>query len=214
MTPQIPLILRLKRKEHKEIARAQDIIVEELFNVFDKAILRGGTAIWRCFGGNRFSEDVDVFIPKDKQKIDLFFEKLKQKGFEIVKKKISENSIFSKLKQNSTIVKFEALFKNANGILSEYQTVDSNILMVYSFTAEQFVNGKVDTYLNRLKVRDLYDIFFLLRHLKQKEMVKDQLTKLIKEFKSPLDEKNLKVIILEGLCPTVDEMLTYIKRWL
>ncbi|MBS3166435.1 nucleotidyl transferase AbiEii/AbiGii toxin family protein [Candidatus Woesearchaeota archaeon] len=210
----IPLILRLKRKEHKEIAKAQDLIVEELFNVFDKAILRGGTAIWRCFSGNRFSEDIDVFIPKDQQKIDLFFERLRQKGFEIEKKKISENSIFSKLKMNTSLVKFEAIFKTVKGVLSEYLTVDSNILTVYSFTAEQFVNGKVDTYLNRLKIRDLYDIFFLLRHIKQKELVKDQLNKLIKEFKPPLDKNNLKVIILEGICPTVEEMLTYIRRGL
>ncbi|MBM3309818.1 MAG: hypothetical protein FJY77_06125, partial [Candidatus Altiarchaeales archaeon] len=53
----IPLALRLKKQAHKKVAEAQDIIVRELYNVFDNAVLHGGTAIWRCYQGNRFSED-------------------------------------------------------------------------------------------------------------------------------------------------------------
>lgn len=46
------LHLRIKRMRHKEIAGAQDLIIEELYNKFNKAVFHGGTAIWRCCQGN------------------------------------------------------------------------------------------------------------------------------------------------------------------
>jgi len=51
----IPLILKLKKKSEKEIAYAQDIVVGELYKFFPDAVIHGGTAIWRCYQGNRFS---------------------------------------------------------------------------------------------------------------------------------------------------------------
>ncbi|MEM1546291.1 MAG: nucleotidyl transferase AbiEii/AbiGii toxin family protein [Candidatus Methanomethylicia archaeon] len=35
----------------------------EIYNSFPEAVIHGGTAIWRCYGSNRFSEDVDVYLP-------------------------------------------------------------------------------------------------------------------------------------------------------
>ena len=91
----IPLILRLKKAMHKEVAKAQDMVVEPLYRVFNGAVLHGGTAIWRCYNGNRFSEDIDVYIPKNVDKLELLFEFLERKGFGIEKKKIGANSLFS-----------------------------------------------------------------------------------------------------------------------
>jgi len=55
MTPQIPLNLKLNKRSEREIAYAQDVIVAELYKFFPEAIIHGGTAIWRCYQGNRFS---------------------------------------------------------------------------------------------------------------------------------------------------------------
>src|SRR3989344_3021756 len=151
----IPLILKLKKQNHKEIAKAQDIIVKEVYNIFDKAILHGGTAIWRCYNGNRFSEDVDFYIPKNKQQINSLFEKLKQE-FTVIKKKIGEKSLFSKLESNRNIVRLEALFKKQKGYLKEYEASDNNLITIYTLTPEQLIKEKVNAYLKRLKIRDLY----------------------------------------------------------
>ncbi len=161
----IPLILRLKKQMHKDIARAQDIIIKELYNMFDKAVLHGGTAIWRCYNGNRFSEDIDVYIHKDKKRINAFFENLKKKGFIINKKKIGEKSLFSRLVLNRTFVRFEALFKKPipEGSLKEYEGADGNFITVYTLTPEELTKEKIKAYLKRLKIRDIYDVFFLLR---------------------------------------------------
>lgn len=209
----IPLILKLKKETHKNIAAAQDILVEEMNNSLVNPVLHGGTAIWRCYKGNRFSEDIDAYITKDLTKINLFFKNLEKKGFIIEKKKISENSIYSEIKFNRTSVRFEALFIKKNGTLREYENIDGNLITVYTLTQEELINEKVDTYLKRLKVRDLYDIFFLLRYVQDKEIIKNKIKKLITEFKKPVDEKELKVLILEGIVPSVQKMYDYIKYY-
>ena len=211
--PEIPLILKLKKQMHKDIASAQDIIVKELYNVFDKAVFHGGTVIWRCYKGNRFSEDIDVYIPKDENKINTLFLNLEKRGFIIKKKKISKNSLYSSMELNRTLVRFEALFKEQKGSLKEYSTSDGNLIIVYTLTPEELIKEKTNAYLARLKIRDLYDIFFLLRYVQDKKHVSRELNRLIKEFKEPIDEKDLKVLIIEGLVPTTEKMSEYITRF-
>src|SRR3989338_2485843 len=135
----IPLILRLKKVNHREIAKAQDIIVQTLYEIFDNAVFHGGTSIWRCYKGNRFSEDIDVYIPKETDKINLFFNALLKKGFAIEKKKIAKNSIFSTLHFGRTVVRFEAIFKKASGSLKEYETADGNFITVYTLEPEELI---------------------------------------------------------------------------
>lgn len=207
----IPVILKLKRAAHKEIALAQDLIITSLYEAFDRAVLHGGTAIWRCYGGNRFSEDVDAYLPKDKEKIERFFGQLQKKGFTIEKKKIGENSIYSNLKLNRTSVRFEAVFKKTDGVLKDYETAEGNLITIYTLTPENLIEEKVNTYLKRLKVRDLYDIFFLLRKVQDKEAIKNKLKELVNNFKLPVDEKDLQVLLLEGLVPDAKKMLEYIR---
>lgn len=209
----IPLILRLKKARHKEIAKAQDLIVGELYNVFNNAVLHGGTAIWRCYKGNRFSEDIDVYLAKNNEKLSILFLNLEKKGFLIEKKKISENSLYSNLVLNGTAVRFEALFKNVDGVLKEYETADGNFISVYTISAEELIKEKTKAYLKRLKVRDLYDIFFLLRYA-DKSKVRQDIKKLSEQFNKPLDEQELKVLILEGLIPSAEKMIQYIKSFI
>lgn len=207
----VPIILKLKKTAHKETAKAQDIIVEELYKIFDNAVIHGGTAIWRCYQGNRFSEDIDVYLKKDEKKLHMLFENLEKRGFGIEKKRIKDNSLYSTLKLGRTSVRFEALFKEANGSLKEYETADGNIIMVYTLKAEELIHEKVNAYLKREKIRDFYDIFFLLRHVKEKNNIKEDIKRLLRDFKKSADRDNLKILILEGIVPDENKMLQYIK---
>ena len=202
----------MKKTSHREIAKAQDVIVETLYEVFNDAVFHGGTCIWRCYNGNRFSEDVDFYIQKDIEKINLFYNSLQNKGFLIEKKKIGENSIYSTLKLNRTLVRFEALFKKIKGSLKEYEKAEGNFISVYALTPEELIKEKVETYLKRFKVRDFYDIFFLIRHIQNMTNVKKEINKLLEHFKNPIDEKEIRVLIIEGIVPKTEEMLEYIRR--
>ncbi|MBS3080219.1 nucleotidyl transferase AbiEii/AbiGii toxin family protein [Candidatus Pacearchaeota archaeon] len=209
----IPLLLKLKKESHKQIAKAQDIIVETLYETFNNATMHGGTAIWRCYQGNRFSEDIDVYLSRKLDKINIFFSSLEKKGFKLEKKKISNNSIYSKLYLDRTSTRFEALFRNVKSVLKEYETGEGNYITVYTLSPEDFLLEKINTYLKRRKIRDLYDIFFLLRLIKPSDKIRNEIKKFINNYEKPIDEKELKTIIITGLVPDTDKMVQYIKNF-
>ena len=209
----IPLNLKLKKKIQKEVAYAQDVLVEELYNFFPKAIIHGGTAIWRCYNGNRFSEDVDVYIPRNLNKINDFFNILEKRGFNVVKKRIKENSVYSHLIFQEISVRFEATFQIKKPIFKRYETSESFFINIYTLSPEDLIVEKINTYLKRKKIRDLYDVFFLLNYIEKKDNIKKHANKLIKGFEKPIDEKNLKTIIISGAVPSSEQLLNGIKRW-
>ncbi len=205
----IPINLRTKRASHKTLSYAQDLIVQRMYDFFPNAVLHGGTAIWRCYQGARFSEDIDVYL-ETLEGANGFFDALAKQGFTITKKRIKDNSIYSAMEFNRETVRFEAVFKKIdNRILKEYETSEGLFISVYTLSAEDLVKEKVAAYLKRKKIRDLYDIYFLLRYIKDKvELDFDKLAQV-----KPIDEEHLKVLIMSGPIPSVQDMLNYIKKW-
>lgn len=209
----IPLSQRLKRRHHVEIARLQDIVVETLYRVFPESVLHGGTAIWRCYSGSRFSEDIDVYLEKDAERLEKLFNQLVAAGFAIAKKRVKDNSLYSKLIFNGTEIRLEAVFMKIKGIVKEYETYEGMLLNIYTLLPEDLVLEKISAYRKRGKVRDLYDIFFLLRYVKDAKKIMPKLKGLMEDFKKPLDEDGLKVLILVGISPKTEDMMEYIRRW-
>ena len=210
----LPLAKKLKKKIHREIALAQDLLIEEVFKAFNSAVLHGGTAIWRCYQSNRFSEDVDFYIsPKEKNKIENFFEELKSLNFKILKRKLTQNAFYSKLKYNGVEIRFEVLFKEIkNFSTKEYEMTDGTKIVVNTLSPEDLIKEKIEAYFSRFKIRDLYDIFFLLDFANKSE-IKNNLSHLLKNFKNPEDEKELKYLIIAGVTPKLEEILKKIKKY-
>lgn len=180
----------------------------EVYNFFPEAVFHGGTAIWRCYKGNRFSEDLDFYLA-DKKNVKAFLEKLAKLGFKIIKERIKDNSLYSELELERTRVRFEALFvKKASSAIKEYEMIDGNLLTVYTLSPEDLLQEKIAACLTRKKVRDLYDIFFLLRYAKQKPPYLDQITNC-----EIIDAENLPALILEGPELSVQQLRDYIKKW-
>jgi len=212
----LPIDKRLKKRMHKIVALAQDILVMEIYDHLSNAIIHGGTATWRCYGSNRFSEDVDVYLPLNmkKENFENFLSSLKGKGFVVEKFKKTNNSIFSKFSYTGVTVRFEVLFKNVkNFVTKAFEMSDGTSILVNTLNSEDMIIEKVSTYLKRRKVRDLYDISFLLKFVENKEKIKNALMKLTKEFMQPIDEKELKVLIISGSVPTVEDMLNTVRKW-
>ena len=80
---------KVEEKIHRAIALAQDIIILEIYEKSSSAVIHGDTAIWRCFGSNRFSEDIDVYFPLSfkNENFNLFPINLEKNGFKIEKLK-------------------------------------------------------------------------------------------------------------------------------
>jgi predicted nucleotidyltransferase component of viral defense system len=150
-------------------------------------------------------------LDNDKKKIKELFENLKRSGFTIKKEKVSANSIYSELEFERTSVRLEATFQKISGIICDYELSDGNYIAIYSLAPDSFIIEKINTYLKRLKVRDLWDIFFLIKNVDSPHEIQE-LGFLIKNYKKPIDEQDLKIIILEGIVPSPEEMIGYIKR--
>ena len=213
----LKLVDKLKKRMHKDIALLQDLVIDIVYEVFPNAVFHGGTAIWRCYEGTRFSDDVDVYLNRsDLKKIDLFKEKLKQRNLDIKKFKVTNNVIFAKISLNNIEMRFEASFlsiRNKDIIIKPYETIDGNYLNIFTFTAEDLIKEKVNTYLSRHLIRDLYDIYILLSYVENEKEIKNSLKQLLSKYKKPKDEGVLKTIVFIGAVPTTEQMLTVIKKW-
>jgi len=213
----LKLINRLKKRSHKELALLQDIVIDIIYEVFSKAVLHGGTAVWRCYQGTRFSEDIDIYLDKQNtKKIDQFKQKIKNKKLTIKKFKTTDNVIYAKIEMNKIIMKFEASFLDFDSnkiILKKYETIDGNYLNVFTLSAEELIKEKVSAYLSRRFIRDIYDIFILLDFVDNKKEISSSLKKLLFNFKQPIDEDILSSLVFYGSCPTTNQILREIKKW-
>lgn len=214
--PIIPLIRRLRRQIHRDIAVAQDMFVDELYTSLPGAVIHGGTAIWRCYGSSRFSEDIDVYLPagiKGSSKIKDFLNSLKSKGFIVNKFKLTDNTVYSKFLYGKVVISFEALFKNVKFITKPFERHDGTFINVYTLSPEMLVVEKVAAYTKRRKVRDLYDIYFLLNLCEKAEMIKQNLRAFLRDFSKPSDEKELRALIIVGSVPRTEDMVIEVGRW-
>jgi predicted nucleotidyltransferase component of viral defense system len=72
---------------------------------------------------------------------------------------------------------------------------------------------KVNAYKKRKKVRDVYDINFLLKFVENREKILKKLKEFIKNFEKPVDEKELPTIIISGVVPDTKTILEGIRAW-
>lgn len=210
----IPLVKKIKNKKHLNIAFIQDLLVVESYNHFPFSVIHGGTAVWRCYNGNRFSEDIDFYLSSfGKKKIDKFVDSLGKRGFLVKKFKTTDNAVYSNLSYQGETVRFEAVKKDFKDYVTRrFEMTDGTSIIVNTLSPEQIVKEKLSAYLNRRKIRDLYDIFFLLDQV-EREKVKKDLGLLLRKFESPLDKEDLKSLIILGSVPKVEDMINEIKRW-
>lgn len=211
----LPLVKRLRIAKHKKVATAQDLLVTSLYSFFPDAVIHGGTSLWRCYGGNRFSEDIDVYLPANAKSVDfaIFIRDLETKGLSKIKFKKSETSIFSVFSYEEEEVSFEAVFKNIKGTATKYEMSDGTFIFVRTLTPNELMKEKITTYLNRKKIRDLYDMYFLSSMLRRDNNLAGKLNKLLSEFPKPIDADSLTSIILNGAIPTVKEMFDRLSLW-
>jgi len=143
----------------------------------------------------------------------VFLENLEKDGFKILKKKFTQNAFYSKISKNKIEIRFEVLFKEIkNYITKEYETVEGTRFVINTLSSESLILEKISAYLKRGFIRDIYDIYFLLRY-SSKEKIKNALLKLLKNFKKTVNEKELKFLIIIGVAPKLEEILNKIKKY-
>ena len=92
---ELPIIYKLKRESQKELAELQDEAIEVVYSLLQNAVIHGGTAIWRCYGGKRFSEDIDLYADYKEDFKVLLENELKKRGLILFKFRQTESTLFS-----------------------------------------------------------------------------------------------------------------------
>lgn len=205
----------MRRRTHRSVALAQDMIVAEAYDIFPDCVLHGGTAIWRCYRGGRFSEDVDFYLPTGgEQEIRRFRRGVAANGMVELKFKATASTVFAKFSHSETVVSFEAAKRAPPpSVVRPYEMLDGSFALVNTLSPEELIIEKSSAYTGRRKVRDLYDIFFLLNRVEERDRVTAPLARMIREYRAPADEATLKATIIAGAVPSAEVMLGAIERW-
>lgn len=205
----IPLEKRLRKRMHVEIALLQDETAEILYGIENNLVLHGGTAIWRCYGGNRFSEDLDFYC-KDVGKIEEQLKtKLEERGLTVPKFKKTGNLIFCKVSNGGAEICIEINHsaKKTGAIVRPYEKTDGSFMDVLTLPPEDLVLEKIGAYSGRRFIRDIYDIHHLSNYLTDEIKVRPKIVEFLDSLKPPVDEENLKAIVYSGKIPSFEQIV-------
>jgi len=207
-----PIETKLKNKNQVAIARAQDLAMEALLALDEKLILHGGTAIWRCYNGKRFSYDLDIYassIQVKKISNELKYE-LSKRGLYMDIPTNSEKII--DMHSNDAVVKLEINVKTSiKNVQMVYSKADGSSMFINTLNASDFIIEKIKAYNSRLYIRDLYDIYHLVSTQAINENSIKSLIQFLGNIEKPVDAKELQDLVYEGIAPSFEVMLGYIK---
>jgi predicted nucleotidyltransferase component of viral defense system len=137
----------------------------------DKFVLKGGTSLMLYYGLNRYSEDIDLDAI-DEMDITKY---LKNPGYETWNIRIAKDTptVFrvmldygAKSDLGNYPLKIEVSSRNRNFLNKNLFEINKiNGVKVYNI--KEIINMKVSTFAQRDKIRDLYDLGFLLKKYPQ-----------------------------------------------
>lgn len=200
--------------ERLEIAKMQDTLVTMIYDyVQPDAIMHGGTAIWRCYGGGRFSEDIDIYVDNTFEK--RLYPELRKRNIEVVWKD-EDLPLHMKLSDGSTQVLLEASIGRYESSSTQYIRADGSSITVTTLSPTELLARKIEAYEGRRYIRDIYDIMHLTNYLhKDDTYVISKMKPFLKNIKKPVDEKILRSLIYKGNKKlTFDEMVGYLRGWI
>ncbi|MFH1257038.1 MAG: nucleotidyl transferase AbiEii/AbiGii toxin family protein [Candidatus Diapherotrites archaeon] len=204
----IPLSKRLRKRLHRELALLQDEVADIVYGISQGAVLHGGTAIWRCYQGNRFSEDLDFCLKAGKNFRQEFSRKAVSSGLELRKFRQTANTIFSAVSNGAAEVRLEIALRTVkNPVVKPYEKADGSHMDVFTLSPECLLLEKIAAYCNRKLARDFYDIYFLNTKITERNAVKKEIRALLAKGIKPVDEKNLRTLIYSGAIPSYGQMV-------
>jgi len=206
----------------------EDEMVDLVLKHYGNFVMHGGTSVWRCYGGNRFSRDVDFYSNLDPSKESTFqkqFHKLLiENGYAIKEEKYNNKTktLHVIFRGMDTTGKFDITFVKVKAIAAEYLRVDGAKRIIHALDPETLFNEKMDAYLNKYEqqdheVQDLYDMIILKNNIvKLSKDTHERTATFLAKIKDspPRDEKGLIQLILGGIAPSFNDMIRILERWL
>lgn len=182
----------LKNKEHIEKSYFQDLFLFNLYKESNIFVFKGGTALYKIYNLQRFSEDLDFSLIGREEEAKEIIERVvgKISGFSIKEIKEFKNSILVKISCKGLLTKYNSLridtsLKNkiflpidVKNYVSDYLDIPFSLKVL---NPEEIISEKIHSILNRKKARDLYDLFFLLKQFKFNKKITQEKLKLFNQ---------------------------------
>lgn len=204
-----PIEVRLRNERQVALSRLQDVLVEALFEIEPRLVLHGGTAIWRCYSGNRFSEDVDLYAT-DAQMIKVNNELTWALSKRDAKMEypIHTNRVIQVFNSDAR-ARLEAmnLPRGMKPVQMEYSRANGSRFFVNTLSLDDFIAEKARTYGKRGYVRDLYDIYHLTSLRNPSNRAKQVLRTFLEGIKKPTDTQKLQDLVYSGVAPSFETMV-------
>lgn len=190
-------------------ARLEDSVVKAIYEIDSGIVMHGGTAIWRCYGGYRFSSDIDMYVTDlqiKKFNLELTWKLSKYQAKHEVS---SHDGRIIKIFNDSAKTKLECMKPpgHLNSIPALYEMVNGTKTTIKTLSVDNFIKEKIDAYEKRMYARDLFDIYQLTINHDISKDSKRILSKFIKTVEKPKDQDILKDIVYVGAAPTFNEMI-------
>lgn len=218
----------LSNEAQFRLAVLEDALVDLVYKEFENFVLHGGTAVWRCYKGNRFSRDLDFYTNIGPESESDFQKKvhktLKDHGYSIIEEKYNNKTktLHIIVRNESATGKLDLTFAHAEGSTADYERMDGSKRIIYALNPEEILIEKINTYVGKFKegnaeIQDLYDIYTL------KNAVSNPNSETVKELDSlvsmigknpPVNEKELSKLILSGATPSFIDIIRMLKAWL
>ncbi len=216
-------------KDKEEKAKLEDILIEILYAKYDDLVFHGGTCIWRCYNGNRFSRDLDLYYDSKGRSAEDCFKEFsdffKEKKFTIKTKSYGKNTNTMQFLLESTIkMKVDINLNYKKGTPTEYMKIDESRIVVLALTPEELLKEKINAYEDKLsgengfkeaEAQDLYDIYYLTSISRKDARTTAMLKKLLNKIgeSEPRNIRSLNSLVLSGIAPTFDLMIKSIGKW-
>lgn len=197
----------LTNKEHIEKDYLQDLFLFNLFKKTNRLVFKGGTALYKIYNIQRFSEDLDFNMLENLDAEKIIGQIIKSMKGEFNTRKTKDSLLF-KIGFSGVLTKYNTLridISIKNRVLQGYDVknyvpeyIDINPFSLKLLKPEEMIAEKIHSLLARKKARDLYDLFFLLRISKfNKKLVNEKLA--IFDMKFSFNELKETINYIENL---------------
>ncbi len=209
----IPLANQLKKRSQVEICMLQDELIRIVYSLSDEPVLHGGTSVWRCYSGKRFSEDLDFYSHSFLNRQETFKNMIKSAGLSLTKLKDTGNVVFSLVSNGRVEVRLEVNHATeVDGIPVKYELSDGTYAEVQSLSPNQLILEKISAYTDRRFIRDIYDIYHLSSVSEDLPPIRKDLSVFLQRIEKPVDEDVLKSLVFVGNPPSFERILTELRR--
>ncbi len=203
-------IEKLLNNPQAALARLEDSVVKAIYETDSSIVMHGGTAIWRCYGGSRFSSDVDLYLTDAQVKKFNFGLTWKLSKYQLKHDPPSHAGRMIRIFDESAQTRLEAMRPppKLRWVPALYEMANGAKMAIRTLTVDGFIKEKMRMYMKRFYARDLYDVYQLVINHDVGPTVGKDLLNFIVTAPKPKDESVLKDIVYVGAAPSFDEMIS------